>query len=140
MGFNKKYLGVLLLVFASGCVEHEDIRLNIGNSSENNLHIAFAKDTALNYPETLTFNEPADKATYTRNVLFQTTENISMRGKNYWPDLVQQSENAKLHLYVITDHVFRANDWETIRTKKLYKRVDYSLPQLEKLNWVIDIN
>jgi hypothetical protein len=139
VGFNKKYLGVLLLVFAYGC-EYEDIRLSISNTATNNLHIAFARDTVLNYPETLTFNEPDDKATYTRDVFVQTTENISMRGKNYWSELVQRSENEKLHLYVITDDVFRANDWETIRTKNLYKRVDYSLPQLEKLNWVIDIN
>lgn len=130
---------ILLLVFAYGC-EYDDIRLNILNSSTNNLHIAFAIDTELNYPETLTFNEPANKATYTRDVFVQTTENISMRGRNYWPDLVERSANAKLHLYVITDKVFKANDWETIRTKKLYKRVDYSLPQLKKLNWAIDIN
>ena len=129
----------MLLVFAYGC-EYEDTRLKLNNSATDTLHIAFAKDTELSYPETLTLNESANKATYTRNVLFQTTENITMRGKNYWPDLVQRSEKAKLHLYVIKDDVFRANDWETICAKKLYKRVDYSLPQLEKLNWVIDLN
>lgn len=140
MHFNRKYFGVLLLlVFAYGCVEYVDIRLNISNSTRNNLHIAFARDTELNYPETLTFNESADKATFTRDVLVQTTGNISMRGKNYWPDLVQRSENTKLHLYVIADDVFKAHDWKTIRAKKLYKRVDYSLPELEKLNWKIEL-
>ena len=68
-------------------------------------------------------------------------DTMSQRANNAnWPRFVRNSVNRKLHLFVYNVDSLKAyKNIDTLNARKIYKRLDYSEEELNKLNWIVVI-
>jgi len=131
------YLTIVLLIIC-GCDKY-DIRLNIKNSNNETIYTAISMDDQLENSEEITSG--SDKKSHlTRKIETGKTENIERYGFNAWNDFLKFSNEKSMRVFVIPESVFNTNSWEDICKKRMYTKVlKYSLNDLEKANWLIDI-
>ncbi len=130
----------LLLSFVcallSSC-DHYDDRMTFVNNSQNKICIDYSTDSILKIPST-------NKVEYYLSEKINPCERKSYvlpGSTSEWPRLVKSSKNRKLYFFVFRYEDLQKKNWDSMRNKNQYlQRIEYSLDELEKNNWVVTIN
>lgn len=110
-----------------------DDRLIINNKSNSNIYAAFTNDTVLSLFSNRTFMIAGNhiKANNKRNI-------IEPDSRKAWEVLANKSLNKQLHIFIlIEDTLKKYEPNEIIKLKKIEKRIDIGVKELEASNWEI---
>ena len=127
------YLIVLILFFATGACDFNDIRLSVKNNSNHAIVFVTSLDTNIQYSNNIEY--------YIDNkILPGEIGNKTQRGStNAWSLSIRRSKNKKLNVFIISvDTLTKYNNWENIVTRKLYKRYEFTEEDLDRINWIIE--
>ena len=137
----KKYFCFLAIIALTGCGDIYDDRMSLKNSSEAPLYISISRDDALAHAEEITYRGPGKKDYFTRKVLRDTTQILNRQGSSdVWPKFVGSGNEGKLRIFIINHKNFEKYTWEEICNKHLYKKAKMSVADLDKINWLIDMD
>lgn len=133
----KKYVFLLFVIFIApiGSCDYYDNRLQVQNNSNEQITFEFSLDTVLDQGK----NE--DIKYLIRDGLSpgETKRQTRPGSTNAWPGFIEQSNNKKLNVFFINlDSLSKFNDWNYLREKKAFTRKEYSLEELERINWIIE--
>jgi len=127
----KKYWAIILgLLFASCIYDPADSRARIVNQAAYEITLYYGLDTI-----------PLDQnhtEFYLSNTV-KSNDTVRLRAYNAdWPSLVEESTNKKLNLFVYNVDSLKAyNDIDLMTARKKYTRYQYTLKELEEMNWII---
>ena len=130
-----QFLILLVLVSFVGACDFYDERLNIKNNSNYAIAFDYSIDT------TLEKKQIYDIPSYiVEKILPGETKSQSIFGSTQgWPFLIQRSNNNKLNVFIISiDTLLKYDDWEYIRTHRLYQRYSFTEEELDRINWIIE--
>lgn len=130
----KVFLFIISLVMLAGTCDYTDNRLKIRNNSNHAIAFDYSIDTVLEQESKKIESIISDK------IMPGETVSQTMPGSaNGWPFLIKRSKNNKLNVFVFeVDTLLKYNDWEYIRTRKLYKRYEYLEEDLNRTNWTVE--
>ncbi len=127
-----QFLILLVLVSFVGACDFYDDRLNIKNNSNYAIAFDYSIDTTLEKKQI--YNIPY----YIENKILPG-ETIAQTIPMSWPSLIYRSNNKKLNVFIISiDTLLKYDDWEYIRTHRLYQRYSFTEEELNKMNWIIE--
>lgn len=124
---------IFIVIFFSSCFyDSGDSRLNTANQTNHEITVDWNTDTV---PENPSVNHTGfyliNKISVNAN-LDQPEDNAN------WPRFFDKSLGKKLHLFIYNvDTLKRYNSIDFLKERRMYKRVDYSEEELEKLNWQV---
>ena len=130
-----QFLILLVLVSFVGACDFYDERLNIKNNSNYAIAFDYSIDT------TLEKKQIYDIPSYiVEKILPGETKSQSIFGSTQgWPFLIQRSNNNKLNVFIISiDTLLKYDDWEYIRTHRLYQRYSFTEEELNRINWIVE--
>ena len=130
-----QFLILLVLVSFVGACDFYDERLNIKNNSNYAIAFDYSIDT------TLEKKQIYDIPSYiVEKILPGETKSQSIFGSTQgWPFLIQRSNNNKLNVFIISiDTLLKYDDWEYIRTHRLYQRYSFTEEELNRTNWIVE--
>lgn len=131
------FLFLAAIVLFAGTCGYYDNRLQIINDSREVITVDYSEDTILD-------NRSNENIRYfIRDKVFpgDTIRKIMPGSQHGWQSIIQRSVNGKLNLFFINvDTLLKYNDWEYIKENKLYKRREFSIDELEELNWTLYFN
>lgn len=130
-----RILLILLVAILSSCVMDPsgDYRLKVVNATKHELAIDYNIDTLPVYP-TVNHTE-----VYLRQSILvgDTREVLEYSGKP-WPDFFEISRNKKLNLFIYNvDSLLPYKSIDTLIKRRIYKRLSYSLAEIDSLNWIV---
>ena len=131
----QQFLILLALVSLAGACDYTDDRLNIKNNSNYAIAFDYSLDT------TLEKKQIYDIPSYiVEKILPGETKSQSIFGSTQgWPFLIQRSNNNKLNVFIISiDTLLKYDDWEYIRTHRLYQRYSFTEEELNRINWIVE--
>ncbi len=131
----QQFLILIVLVSLAGACDYTDDRLNIRNNSNHAIAFDYSVDT------TLEKKQIYDIPSYiVEKILPGETKSQSIFGSTQgWPFLIQRSNNNKLNVFIISiDTLLKYDDWEYIRTHRLYQRYSFTEEELDRINWIIE--
>ena len=127
-----QFLILLALVSLVGACDFYDERLNIKNNSNYAIAFDYSIDT------TLEKNQIYNIPYYIENKILPG-ETIAQTIPMSWPSLIYRSNNKKLNVFIISiDTLLKYDDWEYIRTHRLYQRYSFTEEELDRINWIIE--
>lgn len=130
-----KLFAVLILLLLDSCVmePHYDDRLVIVNKSSKTICVDYEMDTILYTPS---LNK---KEFFIRERINPEDSNrIESQGsRDQWVFDVSHGKDSTLSIFVFDYEQVLVTDWDTLRTNKKYKRLDYKLTDLNKINWTV---
>jgi|GEM_PF-1761484 len=127
-----QFLILLALVSLAGACDFNDDRLNIKNNSNHAIAFDYSIDT------TLRRNQIYNIPFYIEGKILPG-ETIAQTIPMSWPSLIYRSNNKKLNVFIISiDTLLKYDDWEYIRTHRLYQRYSFTEEELNKMNWIIE--
>jgi len=131
-----KVCQILLVVLLSSCAyDPGDNRLVIVNRTNHEITLYWNSDTIPEYPSV----NHTEVYLMSYSIKKGLSESQPEDNAN-WPKFVRNSMNGKLNLFVYdTDSLRSYNNIDSLNTKKMYKRLEYSLEELNRLNWEIVI-
>ncbi len=131
----QQFLILLALVSLAGACDFYDDRLNIKNNSNHAIAFDYSLDTTLE-------KKPMNEIPYfvREKILPGETKSQSIFGSTQgWPFLIQRSNNNKLNVFIISiDTLLKYDDWEYIRTHRLYQRYSFTEEELNRINWIVE--
>ena len=130
-----QFLILIVLVSLAGACDFTDNRLNIRNNSNHAIAFDYSVDT------TLEKKQIYDIPSYiVEKILPGETKSQSIFGSTQgWPFLIQRSNNNKLNVFIISiDTLLKYDDWEYIRTHRLYQRYSFTEEELNRINWIVE--
>ena len=130
-----KVLQILGLLFLSSCIyESFDSRLKVVNQTNGDFSLNYnISDTVPEYPS----------ANHTEYYLEHITNNgdtmlVPENSWKSWPQVIENSKKKKLSLFIYSlDSIKKYKEIDTLISRKIYKRMEYSKDQLEKFNWIV---
>jgi hypothetical protein len=129
-----KLFGVLLFLTFTSCVmDHYDGRLKIVNQSDKVICFDHEVDTILDVPS-------INKKEYFIRERIEPgdTNRVVLPGSSTkWIKKVSSGKDSTLSIFVFDYDQVLANDWDTLRRNKKYRRLDYKLTDLNKSNWTV---
>lgn len=127
-----KLIGVLLFLILISC-DYYDGRLKIINQSDKVICFDYEVDTTLDVPS---INK---KEFFIRERIERgDSNNVVLPGsETKWIMKVNSGKDSTLSIFVFDYEQVLKNDWDTLRMKKRYKRLDYKLVDLNKKNWTV---
>jgi hypothetical protein len=131
------FLFLAAIVLFAGTCDYYDNRLQIINGSRDVITVDYSEDTILE----MRANE--NIRYFIRDKAFPgDTIRKNIPGSQHgWQSIIQRSVNGKLNLFFINvDTLLKYNNWEYIKENKLYKRREFSIDELEELNWAVYYN
>lgn len=130
-----QFLILLVLVSLAGACDFTDNRLNIKNNSNYAIAFDYSLDTTLE-------KKPMNEIPYfvSEKILPGETKSQSIFGSTQgWPFFIRNSNNKKLNVFIISiDTLLKYDDWEYIRTHRLYQRYSFTEEELNRINWIIE--
>ena len=127
-----QFLILLVLVSLAGACDYTDNRLNIKNNSNYAIAFDYSIDT------TLRKNQIYNIPFYIEGKILPG-ETIAQTIPMSWPSLIYRSNNKKLNVFIISiDTLLKYDDWEYIRTHRLYQRYSFTEEDLNRTNWIIE--
>jgi len=132
-----KVLQILALLFLSSCIyESFDSRLKVVNQTTGDFSLNYSiSDTLPEYPSV------NKTAYYLRDTVGRkdTMSVDEVNGKD-WPFAIDGSKTKKLNLFIYSlDSIKKYKEIDTLLSRKIYKRLEYSKEELEKSNWTVTI-
>jgi hypothetical protein len=131
------FLFLIAIILLAGTCGYNDSRLHIINCSKQVITVDYSEDTILDM-------RGNDNVRYfIRDKVFPgDTIRKNIPGSQHgWQSIIERSVNGKLNLFFINvDTLIKYNDWEYIKENKLYKRREFSIDELEALNWAVYYN
>ncbi|TKC09097.1 hypothetical protein [Pedobacter frigoris] len=130
---DKSFIIVVLGIFLSSCAyDPGDKRLQITNNTGHQISYEYGADTV---PYTNNLIEY-----YLSTVIYPNESmNIPENDAN-WPAFVSNSRYGKMYLFIYElDSLRKYDSIDTVNKKGIYRRMEYSLDELEKLDWKIEI-
>lgn len=128
----QQFLILIVLVSLAGACDYTDDRLNIRNNSNHAIAFDYSVDTTLEKKQI--YNIPY----YIENKILPG-ETIAQTIPMSWPSLIYRSNNKKLNVFIISiDTLLKYDDWEYIRTHRLYQRYSFTEEELNRINWIIE--
>jgi len=132
-----KLPGILLISILLSCTyDPQDKRLLVANHTNSDIAIYWNSDTIPKYPST------NDTEVYLTDYGIKSQDSLWVPENNAnWPKYVENSDNKKLNLFIYSvDSIKKYKSIDTINSRGIYKRLEYSLDDLSKLNWRVVIN
>jgi hypothetical protein len=110
-----------------------DDRLRIVNQTNDLISVYYHSDTVPEYPSI-----NATQLYLRDSIRINDTVRLTAYDPKPWSYFFERSKNNKLNLFIYSmDSLKKYKDIDTLIRRKIYKKVEYSERQLEKLNWVI---
>ncbi len=134
---KKLHRFLILIVFVSfaGTCDYNDNRLKIRNNSNYAIAFDYSLDTILEQRS----NDNIPFYIRDKTLPGETTSINKPGSTRGWPFLIQSSNNKKLNVYIISvDTLLKYNDFEYIRSHRLYKRYSLTEEELNRINWIIE--
>lgn len=130
-----KIYSVLLIFLLMSCAyDPGDKRLKTINKMDHEIVVYWDSDTIPKYPS---INETE---VYLRYKIKRGDTLSQPEDDSNWPMYVRNSLNKKLNLFVYNvDTLMAYNSIDTLNAKKMYRRLEYSEQELDKLNWIVII-
>ena len=127
------YCIFILCLLAFTC-DHYDGRLMIVNNSSLIIVTHFSGDSIIKDLD----NEFIGSYLAKRLSIGDTLKRI-IPGRNAWQNMVKNSPNGKLNVFVVPyDTLRKYRDWDSIREKGLYERFGYTLEELKRSKWLVE--
>lgn len=129
-----KLLSILPLLILISC-DYYDRRLKIINQSDKAICFDYEVDTFLDMPS-------INKKEYFISARIEPgdTNRVILPGSSTkWIMEVSSSKDSTLSIFVFDYDQVLNNNWDTLRIRKKYKRLDYKLDELNKNNWTVII-
>ena len=133
----KAYI-ILCFVLVSGCaMEPEgDYRLKIVNNTAYQFFVDYNVEGIPQYPSVIDIDNCFDHP-----VKINDTVRILEYTSKPWPQFFKRSKNDKLNLFIYNlDSLKRYNSIDTLIKKKIYKKLEYSQQELERLEWIVVVD
>jgi hypothetical protein len=114
-------------------MDHYDGRLKIVNQSDKVICFDHEVDTILDVPS-------INKKEYFIRERIEPgdTNRVVLPGSSTkWIKKVSSGKDSTLSIFVFDYDQVLANDWDTLRRNKKYRRLDYKLTDLNKSNWTV---
>lgn len=125
---------LLILLLASCVYDPGDGRLEIINHTKHDIAVYWHSDTIPEYPS---INETE---LYLRDKIMVGDKASQPADNGNWPKFVQNSLNKKLNLFIYNVDTLKAyHSIDTLNIKKLYKRLEYTIEELDRLDWKVVI-
>jgi len=130
-----KVLQILALLFLSSCIyESFDSRLKVVNQTDGDFSLNYnISDTVPEYPS-------INKTAYYLRDTVGRKDTMSVQEESWksWPVVIDKSKTKKLNLFIYSlDSIKKYKEIDTLISRKIYKRLEYSKDQLEKSNWIV---
>jgi len=135
-GFMKAY-SILVFFLLCGCsMELEgDDRLNVVNRTDYRLVCEYNIDSIPKSPSVINTD-----GFYDHPVNIDDSIKLVEYSLKPWPRFFERSKNKKLNLFIYNIDSLRAyKDIDTLIKRKIYKRLEYSEQDLNRLNWTVDV-
>lgn len=130
----KIYQFLLIALLASCAYDPGDGRLEIINLTKHDIAVFWSPDTIPEYPSI------NDTEIYLRNQIMAGNAASQPADDGNWPKFVRNSFNNKLNLFIYNIDTLKAyNSIDTLIIKKLYRRLEYSMEELDQLDWKIKV-
>ena len=127
------YLIVIILFFVAEACDFYDVRLSVKNNSNHAIAFETSLDTNLEYTNYIPF--------YIREKILpgETSIESNIGSTNEWSRHIQRSKNKKLNVFIINlDTLTKYNDLEFVKSRKMYKRYEFTEEDLDRKNWIIE--
>ncbi len=134
-------LGGLLILLTEGCGAKDD-RLNINNPTEDGIYYLILDKSLLNRSDDLLKNcKMFTYHNYLNSIPPYTKESRLIERSDGWIDYIETGENKKLYVFSFDTDTLEKYEWEKIIHKNKYKkRYSFSLEELNKRNWIVDLD
>jgi len=130
-----RILLILIVAMLLSCAMEPsgDHRLKVVNSTKHELSIDYGVDTVPEYPSI------NDTEIYLKHsILMGDTLGVLEYSRNPWPEFFEISKNKKLNLFIYNvDSLLAYKSIDTLIKRKIYKRLSYSLAEINSLNWIV---
>lgn len=127
-----KPFAIVILFLVSSCDVHDD-RLRIVNQLDKVICFDYEVDTILDVPSI----NKKDYFIGKRMEPGDTTRVLWEGMRTGWIYYVSKGQDSTLSIFVFDYEEVLKNDWDSLRTKRKYKRLDYTLNKLNKINWTV---
>jgi hypothetical protein len=132
----KKYLFFVTVLFTSCIYDPAPDIITVINKSNENILLDWNNKPQPQYPALNSVEIYCEDYFCGVNDTLYATEN----GKWGWVNLIASSQDKKVYFFIFNaDSVKQYNSIDHLILKNMYKRVEYSLEQLEASNWTIEI-
>jgi len=127
-----KLCGILLIFILLSCTyDPQDKRLLVINHTNSEIAIYWNADTIPEYPSI------SDTEVYLAYYSIKSSDSLWVPEDNAnWPKYVENSYNNKLNLFIYrVDSIKKYKNIDTINARRIYKKMEYSAAELNRLNW-----
>lgn len=130
-----KTIYFFLFLFLFSCIyETDDDRLKIVNKTNYEFSLNYnLKDTIPEYPS-------VNHTEYYSENLVNVGDTVSVSEEQWktWPSVIGNSRTKKLNLFIYSnDSLKKYKEIDILIKRKIYKRLEYSVSELEKKNWTV---
>lgn len=130
----KVYQILALLILSSCTFESFDSRLKVVNNTNHEISINY------NISDTVPVLPSASKTNYYLRDFISINDTMSVQEESWksWPVVIDKSKTRKLNLFIYSlDSIKKYKEIDTLISRKIYKRLEYSKNELEKANWIV---